>query len=124
MVRRRSIAWIIAQLAVLVLVACTPTNKTNPRTSASQAPQTALFYTKAGSLYVSDPAGTPGRKLTDGPADTQPAPSPDGMHVAYVHKANASDYGGGLWVLDLSPQRTPLGAPRRFVDPAALPRAP
>jgi hypothetical protein len=80
----------------------------------------AVFYTKGGSLYVSDPAGTPGRKLTDGPADTQPAPSPDLEHVAYVHKANASDYGGQLWVLDLSPQRTPVGAPRRLVDPAAL----
>ncbi|MEK1151820.1 hypothetical protein OSI87_19445, partial [Mycobacterium ulcerans] len=54
----------------------------------------ALFYAKAGSLYVSDPAGTPGRKLTDGPADTQPAPSPDGTRVAYVHKNSTSDYGG------------------------------
>ena len=131
MVRRRSIAWILAQVAVLALAACTPTNKTNPATtptnpttSASQASQTALFYTKAGSLYVSDPAGTPGRKLTDGPTDTQPAPSPDGTHVAYIHKANASDYGGELWVLDLTPQRAPVGAPRRLVDPAALPPTP
>ena len=79
-----------------------------------------LFYAKAGSLYVSDPAGAPGRKLTDGPADTQPAPSPDLAHVAFVHKANASDDGGELWVLDLSPEHTLVGAPRRLVDPAAL----
>jgi len=132
MVRRRSIARVVGQLVVVVLVACSPTNKTNPAapttnptTFAPQGPQASLFYAKAGSLYVSDPGGdTPARKLTDGPADTQPAPSPDGMHVAYVHKANASDYGGELWVLDLSPQRTPVGAPRRFVDPAALPEAP
>jgi dipeptidyl aminopeptidase/acylaminoacyl peptidase len=83
----------------------------------SQAP---IFYTKAGSLYVSDPAGTPGRKLTDGPADTQPAPSPDGRHVAYVR--NSTGWGGELWVLDLSAQRSPVGAPRRLVDPAALPQ--
>jgi TolB protein len=130
MVRRRWIAWIVAQVTVLALASCSPTDKTNPATttnpttSGSQASQTALFYTKAGSLYLSEPAGAPGRRLTDGPADTQPAPSPDGMHVAYVHKANASDYGGELWVLDLSPQRTPVGAPRRLVDPTALPPAP
>ncbi|MFZ0833266.1 MAG: hypothetical protein WAM92_09315 [Mycobacterium sp.] len=84
-------------------------------------PTAALFYTKAGSLYVSDRAGTPGRKLTDGPADTQPAPSPDLSQVAFVRKATASDYGGELWVLDLSPQLEPVGPPRRLVDPAALP---
>ncbi|MFN8033679.1 MAG: hypothetical protein U0Q47_10325 [Mycobacterium sp.] len=78
----------------------------------------ALFYTKAGSLYVSDPAGTPGRKLTDGPVDAQPAPSPDLSHVAFVRKTNPSDDGGELWVLDLSPQLTPVGPPRRLVNPA------
>lgn len=81
----------------------------------------ALFYTKAGSLYVSAPAGTPGRKLTDGPADTQPAPSPDLSRVAFVRKTTTSDYGGELWLLDLSPQLAPIGPPRRLLDPAALP---
>ncbi|OOK80251.1 WD40-like Beta Propeller Repeat family protein [Mycobacterium kansasii] len=80
----------------------------------------ALFYTKTGSLYVSEPAGTPGRKLTDGPADAQPAPSPDLSHVVFVRKATAADYGGELWILDLSPQLAPVGPPRRLVDPAAL----
>ncbi len=80
----------------------------------------ALFYAKAGSLYVSDPGGSPGRKLTEGPFDTQPAPSPDRSHVAFVRKANADDYGGDLWVLDLTPQIAPAGPPRRLVDPAAL----
>jgi len=80
----------------------------------------ALFYSKAGSLYVSQPAGSPSRKLTDGPADTQPAPSPDLAHVAFVRKAKADDYGGELWVLDLSPQLEPTGPPRQLVDPAAL----
>lgn len=84
-------------------------------------PTAALFYTKAGSLYVSEPAGTPGRKLTDGRADSQPAPSPDLSQVAFVRKTTASDYGGELWVLDLSPQLTPAAPPRRLVDPATLP---
>ena len=76
----------------------------------------------AGRAFLCEgPAGSPGRKLTDGPADTEPAPSPDLAHVAYVHKANVSDYGGELWILDLSPARTPVGAPRRLVDPGALP---
>lgn len=80
----------------------------------------ALFYSKAGSLYVSQPAGDPGRKLTDGPADAQPAPSPDLAHVAFIRKAKADDYGGELWVLDLSPQLEPTGPARRLVDPASL----
>ena len=41
--------------------------------------------------------------------------------MAFIRKANASDYGGELWVLDLSPEREPLAAPRRLVDPATLP---
>lgn len=131
---KRFAGWTMALLAVSALTACnpaprpnpaaTPTAKTATSAAGTAAPlavrPAALFYAKGGSLYVSDPVGTPGRKLTDGPADTQPAPSPDLAHVAYVHKANASDYGGELWVLDLSPERTPVGAPRRLVDPAAL----
>ncbi|MBX9641561.1 MAG: hypothetical protein K2X97_18110 [Mycobacteriaceae bacterium] len=128
--RRRS--WWAALLAVSALVACTPGTRTNApatqpaptATSGTTAPMTmrpgALFYTKAGSLYVSEPAGTPGRKLPDGPADAQPAPSPDLSHVAFVRKATAADYGGELWILDLSPQLAPVGPPRRLVDPAAL----
>ncbi len=125
---RLTTALILAQIAALALAACTSAPKTAP--TATTAPfttgtppgsQAALFYTKAGSLYVSDPAGSPGRKLTEGPADTEPAPSPDLAHVAYIHKANASDYGGELWVLDLSPAHAPVGAPRRLVDPGALP---
>lgn len=114
-------AWVL----VLAVAACTSTPRPAPSKpltpSTSRSGQTALFYSKAGSLYLSDPAGTPGRKLTDGPADSEPAPSPDLTHVAYIHKANASDYGGELWVLDLSPLLAPVGAPRRLVDPGALP---
>ncbi|MDW5610655.1 TolB family protein [Mycolicibacterium sp. jd] len=123
-------AWISAQVVALAVAACTSAPAPSPDTTApstsdvTTAPMLAppaLFYSKAGSLYISDPAGTPGRKLTDGPADTEPAPSPDLAHVAFVREANASDYGGELWVLDLSPEREPDGPPRRLADPAALP---
>ncbi len=132
MIQRHSGRW-AALLAVLALAGCHSVSTTSPTTAQSTAtptsataapiikPTAALFYAKGGSLYVSEPAGTPGRKLTDGPADAQPAPSPDLAHVAFVRKTTASDYGGELWVLDLSPQLTPVAPPRRLVDPAALP---
>lgn len=118
-----------ALLAVLVLAGCDTASQTppssTPQTPAASVPASpppdALFYTKAGSLYVSAPPGSPGRKLTDGPADAQPAPSPDLTRVAFVRKAAISDVGGQLWVLDLSAQLEPAGPPRRLVDPAALP---
>lgn len=75
----------------------------------------ALFYAKSGALYVSAPVGAPGRKLTDGPGDTQPAPSPDGKRVAYVHKSQSDDVGGELRVLDVA-----SGESHRLVDPAGL----
>jgi TolB protein len=130
MIRRHGGRW-AALLTVFALAACNSASRTNPTPAQPAATATsttapmmqpgALFYTKAGSLYVSDPAATPGRKLTDGPVDAQPAPSPDLSHVAFVRKADPSDYGGELWVLDLSPNLEPLGPPRRLVDPATLP---
>lgn len=123
MIRRLSGRW-AALLAVLALAGCHSTSTPNPTSTAPSAPMVntagALFYTKGGSLYVSEPAGSPGRKLTDGPIDTQPAPSPDLSRVAFVRKAKVDDYGGELWVLDLSPQLEPTGPPRRLIDPASL----
>lgn len=124
--RHNAFAWIAALVAVSTVAACTsappPSPDATTTSTPSAAPDTpALFYTKAGSLYISDPAGTPGRRLTDGPADTEPAPSPDLTQVAYIRKADASSYGGELWVVDLSSERVPVGEPRRLVDPAALP---
>ena len=108
--------------AIVVVAGCAAPQKSG--TPASTGPDTdhkpALFYAKDGALYVSDPAGTPGRKLTDGPADTQPAPSPDGSRLAFVRKASRNDGGGQLWVVDLSTDSAPASAPRRLVDPAAL----
>lgn len=110
---------LILPVVIAAIAACSaPT--ASKQAPAQQNSLPALFYTKNGSLYVSDPAGTPGRKLTDGAADTEPAPSPDGTRVAYVHRAGREDYGGELWVLDLAADGTPAGSARRLVDPADL----
>ena len=79
------------------------------------ATQPALFYARDGSLYVADLTGAPPRKLTDGPGDTQPAPSPDGKRVASVRRSVPDAPGGALWVLALESGRS-----HRLVDPAAL----
>lgn len=105
----RRARFLAIPLAVLTIAACAVEGKP----AAEDRP--ALFYAKNGSLYVSDSAGAPGRKLTDGPGDTQPAPSPDGRRVAYVHQTDPARPGGELRVLDLT-----SGAARRLVDPAAL----
>jgi len=113
---------LVIAAAIVMVAGCAGTRKADA--PASAVPDTghkpALFYAKDGALYVSDPAGTPGRKLTDGPADTDPAPSPDGSRLAFVRKASRADDGGQLWVLDLSADSAPASAPRRLVDPAAL----
>ena len=119
----RAVRIVVATAACLVLATgCTRAGHSGQ--PAPNGPDTAhrpaLFYAKDGALYVSDPAGTPGRKLTDGPADTDPAPSPDGSRVAFVRKASRADSGGQLWVLDLSAGSAPASTPRRLVDPAAL----
>jgi len=102
--------------AVTLLTGCAGTTATE-RTSATAASDRlpALYFAKNGALYVSDPVGSPPRRLTDGPGDTDPAPSPDGRRIAYVHRANPDEPGGELQVLDIS-----SGAIRRLIDPADL----
>lgn len=114
-------AW-TAALAVATLVACDAGQPASTSTALPRPtqPGKAIFYTKAGSLFVSQPPGTPGRHLTDGTADWQSAPSPDLSQVAFVRKASSSDYGGQLWVLDLSADLTPAGQARRLVGPNEL----
>lgn len=109
----------IALVVVAVLSACS-----SPQQPSATGPDTAnkpaLYYAKGGSIYVSEPAGAPARKLTDGPADTEPAPSPDGSRLAFVRKANREAAGGELWVLDLSTGGAPASVPHRLVDPGSL----
>lgn len=97
--------------AVVVVAGCGGTAAEEAGPSSGPA----LFYAKDGAIYLSDPAGAPARKITEGPGDTDPAPSPDGKRMAYVHKANAEEPGGELRVLDIA-----TGQSRRLVDPAAL----
>ena len=100
---------LIPLLVPLPAAACTTTG-------APPAPtEPTLFYARNGSIYLSDLNGSPAQKLTDGPGDTQPAPSPDGRRVAYVHKTRSDEAGGELWVVDVA-----SGAKRRLVDPADL----
>ena len=133
-VQRATTIWILAQVAALAVAACTLFLRTTPNPTTTPTPsmpstatgappvsRAALFVRRPVRYTSATPPGMPGRKLTDGPADTEPAPSPDLTHVAYIHKAKASDYGGELWVLDLSPEHAPIGTPRRLIDPAALP---
>ena len=89
-------------------------------TDAQRAGCTVLAR-RAGSLSRQRPGGSPGRKLTEGPFDTQPAPSPDRSHVAFVRQGHVRRLRGDLWVLaDLTPQIAPAGSPsRRLADPAA-----
>lgn len=102
------------RLLVLLAVALTVASCTSSAGPAA-TPQPLLFYARGGSIYLSDLTGAPPRKLTGGPADSQPAPSPDGTRVAYVRRAAPDAPGGELWVLDLG-----SGQSRRLVDPAAL----
>lgn len=101
-------------VAAITLAACA-------RAGSPAGPETpALFYAKGGQIYVSSPAGSPGRRLTEGPGDSQPAPSPDGKRVAYIRRpatnnAAPEQPGGELWVLDVA-----SGDARRLVDPAAV----
>ncbi len=110
----------VASALAVTLVAAGCSSPPGP----SPAGLPALVYAKDGALYISGPAGAPGRKITDGPADSEPAPSPDGSRIAFVRggdpPALPGESGGELWVLDLSRARRPAGAPRRLVDPAAL----
>lgn len=109
-VRCNRIAPIVA--AIAIVTGCSAPAAPD-RSGSSDGP--ALFYAKNGVIYVSQPVGSPGRKLTDGPGDTQPAPSPDGKSLAYVHKSNSAEAGGELRILDFA-----SGDSRRLVDPAAL----
>ena len=62
----------------------------------------------------------PGRKLTDGPFDEQPAPSPIWPTRRSSARQTPPDFGGGAGAGRFAELR-PVAPPRRLVDPADLP---
>jgi TolB protein len=118
----RIIGVTVAAIALATPSGCAQKAHTGaPATGPDTEQRPALFYAKGGALYVSDPAGSPARRITDGPADTDPAPSPDGSRLAFVRKGSSrAEAGGDLWVMDLSDDSAPAGPPRRLVDPREL----
>lgn len=105
--------FFVVLVLALSLTAAGCSTAGTPKPGTRQQP--TLFYAKNGSIYLADMAGGEPRKLTDGPGDSWPAPSPDGKRVAYVHKTDQEMPGGELWLLDVG-----SGQKRRLVDPAAL----
>lgn len=109
---------VLALVVSLAVAACATTGapRAGEKSPASESrTEPVLFYAKGGSIYLADLTGAAPRKLTDGPGDSQPAPSPDAKRVAYVHKTDSDRPGGELWVLDVA-----SGEKRRLIDPAAL----
>lgn len=112
----RSAATVVLLAAILVLSACTnlddpdPTTSSVPERSGPGPSSTTtlppepggvpLFYAKNGRIHVSPDARSPGEPITDGPHDSQPAPSPDGSQVAFVRSATPTDPGGELWIVN------------------------
>ncbi len=72
------------------------TETTAPDTTAAPVAQ-SLSYAKDGRIFVVVPGEEP-TAVTDGPNDDQPAPSPDGKHLAFVRLANEGDTAGELWI--------------------------
>lgn len=130
--RRLRVLFGFAITLVLVVSACTdleaePTTSSLPGRDQPPAPPTTttlppkpgevpIFYAKGGRIHVSEDARSPGKPVSDGPYDGQPAPSPDGSQVAFVRSAGPNDPGGELWVVN-----TDGTNPERLVYPELLP---
>jgi TolB protein len=77
-----------------------------PDTTAPPAVKERLYYAKGGALFAAEPGGeTVG--ISPGPTDDQPAPSPDGMKLAFVRLAAIGDTAGELWIADLEARFDP-----------------
>ncbi len=77
--------------------ATTATATTAADTTAPPARREQLYFAKAGRIFVVTPGDEP-TAVTDGPLDDQPAPSPDGTHLAFIRLAKAGDTAGELWI--------------------------
>ena len=79
------------ELATTAVPDSTTTTTTVPET------QEALYYAAEGRLFRVVPGDEP-EQLTDGPLDDQPAPSPDGEHLAFIRLEREGDVAGELWI--------------------------
>jgi hypothetical protein len=117
----RRVGWLVGAIAVLGLgmTACgDDSSSSTPTTAAagSTAPTTALpatsepststtapaetetlFYAKEGRIFAVVPGESP-VAVTEGPRDDQPAPSPDGDHLAFIRLEKDGDTAGELWI--------------------------
>ncbi len=99
-------SWSVGAAAVAVLAAaCGGSPSVNTARTPTPSKTTvgsvgSLFYAKQGAILISDPAGTPGRSVTNGPNDGQPAPSPDGKKLVFIRTATAGAAGGDLWIVN------------------------
>ena len=104
---------VLAFAVSLAVASCTTSGA--PTAGDTTRGEPVLVYAKGGAIYLAGLTGAAPKKLTDGPGDSQPAPSPDATRVAYVHMTDPDAPGGELWVLDVG-----SGERHRLVDPAAL----
>src|SRR4029450_7578434 len=117
----RRVGWLVGAIAVLGLGMTawgddsrsgTPTTaaagSTAPTTAlpATSEPSTSttapaetetLFYPKEGRIFAALPGGRPVAR-TEGPRDAQPAPPPDGDHLAFNRLEKDGDTAGELWI--------------------------
>jgi TolB protein len=96
-----------AAAATVLAAACGGSPSVSTARTPTPAPSKAtvggvgsLFYAKQGAILISDPAGAPGKIVTNGPNDGQPAPSPDGKKLVFVRTATAGATGGDLWMVN------------------------
>jgi TolB protein len=66
-------------------------------TTTVPEPDETLYYAAEGRLFRVVPGDGP-EVLSDGPLDDQPAPSPDGEHLAFIRLESPGDLAGELWI--------------------------
>ena len=77
-----------------------PTEESSTTAAPDTVPAAArdqLYYAKDGHIFAVTPGEQP-TAVTEGPLDDQPAPSPDGTHLAFIRLAKAGDTAGELWI--------------------------
>ena len=141
----RRVGWLVGAIAVFGfgMAACgddsgsstattaAPTTAGAPVTTSGSGPTTAspdttapavqesLYYAAEGRIFRVVPGEAP-EALTDGPLNDQPAPSPDGGHLAFIRLEKEGDTAGELWIANADGSDAHLLVPVGVsLDPAA-----